>query len=150
MYSRSDSVVLVKHTGHPIEAEAIELVLLHPETEVAQEKAEHFMMAIVKEPTVPQVMIALSATMEVMMITAIEHIQAIQRILRGMRMHDIKQDRDAHRMSRINQFLKIIRVTISTASGKKAVDLIAKTGIVCMFHDGHELDGVVAQFMDAG
>lgn len=42
------------------------------------------------------------------------------------------------------------KVTIAAAGGKEAGDLVAKGGVVSVFHDGHQLNGVVSQFLDAG
>jgi len=41
-------------------------------------------------------------------------------------------------------------VTIAAGDGKEACDLVAEGGIVGVFHDGHQLDGVVSQLLDAG
>lgn len=41
-------------------------------------------------------------------------------------------------------------ITIATAGSEKVGDLVAKGGVVGVLHDGHELDGIVAQLLDAG
>jgi len=38
--------------------------------------------------------------------------------------------------------------TVATGDGKEVCDLIAKAGVVCVLHDGHELDAVVAEVLD--
>ena len=52
-------------------------------------------------------------------------------------------------MCSIDQLFQIVWEAVATAGSEEAVDLIAKTGIVCVLHDGHELDGVVAKVFDA-
>lgn len=43
----------VQHTGDSIESETIKTVLLHPEAQVAEKEAQHFMVAIVEQSAVP-------------------------------------------------------------------------------------------------
>jgi hypothetical protein len=40
--------------------------------------------------------------------------------------------------------------TVSTRGSKETSDLISEGGIVGMFHDGHELDHIVTEFVDPG
>jgi hypothetical protein len=40
--------------------------------------------------------------------------------------------------------------TISTRGSKETGDLISEGCIVSMFHDGHELDHIVTEFVDPG
>lgn len=42
------------------------------------------------------------------------------------------------------------KLTIAAADGKEAGDLVTKRGVVRVFHDGHQLNGVVSQLLDAG
>jgi hypothetical protein len=41
-------------------------------------------------------------------------------------------------------------LTVSTAGGKEAGNLVAKGSIVSVLHDSHQLDSVVAQLLDTG
>jgi hypothetical protein len=71
----------IKHAGHTIKPEPIELVLVHPETQIAQQEPHYFMMAIVEQPAVPLVMSTLATTMEVLMVSAVELVQTIENVL---------------------------------------------------------------------
>lgn len=117
-------MVLVHHTGHPIKPEAIEHVDIHVEAEVRQEEAQHFVVAVIEEPRVPQLMSAFSTFMEIEMIGAVEHVDAmaisggpnvhdnvspVNNILAGMRVHNIEKNSEAHLMRFVNQSLELLR-----------------------------------------
>jgi hypothetical protein len=53
VYSRSNAVVGVQHTRNTIEAETIELVLLHPEAQIAKKEAQDLVATVVEQPAVP-------------------------------------------------------------------------------------------------
>lgn len=142
-------MVGVEHTGDTVETESIKLVLLHPETKIAQEEPEHFMVSIVEQTTIPLVVTALTTLMEVQVISAIELIDTIRNILRSMAVHHIKQNNQAHAMRSINELLQILRGPIATASSKEVVHLVTETGVVRMLHNGHQLDSIVAQTLNA-
>jgi hypothetical protein len=44
----------VQHARDTVEAETVELVLLHPESQIAEEEAQDFVAAVVEQPAVPQ------------------------------------------------------------------------------------------------
>lgn len=142
-------MVDVEHTGDAVEPESIKLVLLHPETKIAQEEPEHFMASIVEQTTVPLVMATLTTLMEVKVISTIKLIDTIRNILRSMAVHHIKQNNQAQAVRSIDEFLQILRGPIATASSKEVVHLVAETGIVRMLHNSHQLDSVVAQTLNA-
>lgn len=50
---RSDAVVVVQHTRDTVKSETVELVLLHPEPQVAEEETQNFMVTIVEQPAIP-------------------------------------------------------------------------------------------------
>ena len=89
---RSDTVMCIEHACYTIEAESVELIFIHPETQVAEKEAEHFMVPVVKKPTVPQLMAALASLMEVLVIRAIKLVQAIEDILGSMAMDHVKKN----------------------------------------------------------
>lgn len=89
----------------------------------------------------------LCTLVEVEMIASVKHVKTVKNVLRCMAVHDIQQDCDTHAMGSIDQFLQLIWKPIATASSKEAVDLIAETGVVCMFHYGHQLDDIVTQVL---
>jgi hypothetical protein len=50
---RSNTVVGVEHARNPVEAEAIEFVLIHPESQVTQQEAHHLVTTVVEQATIP-------------------------------------------------------------------------------------------------
>lgn len=79
----------IHHAGHAVESEAIELEFFDIEPQVAQQKAQHFMMAIIEEPAVPKFMTAFGTGMEILVIGAVELVQTIEDILGRMRVHNV-------------------------------------------------------------
>jgi phosphoenolpyruvate carboxylase len=138
----------VEHAGYSVESESVELVLLHPEAKIAEEESHDFVMAIVEQSAVPLVMISLPTSMEVLVICAIELVETIENILRGMAMDHVKEDDQTHTMSSVNELLQILWRPVSAAGREEVVDLIAEAGIVRMLHDCHKLNHIVTQVLD--
>lgn len=46
-------MVKIEHAGDSIKAEAVELVFVHPEPQVAEQESEYLVAAIVEQPAVP-------------------------------------------------------------------------------------------------
>lgn len=65
-------------------------------------------------------------------------------------MHNVKKDHEPQPMSRVDQLLQILWVTIAATRREEVVDLVPETGIVGVFHDGHELDGIIPKILDPG
>lgn len=139
----------VKHARHTIESEAIEGVLVHPEPQVAEQEPHNLVVTIVEKPAVPEIMFAPAATVEVLVIGTVKLVQAVQDVLGGVTVDDIEQHGNAHGVGRVHQLLEVLGRAVSAAGGKEAVHLVTETGIVGVLHDGHELDGVVSQALDA-
>lgn len=145
---RSNTVVHVKHTSDTVETETIKLILVHPEAQVTQEEPQHFMMPIVEQTTIPKLMATLSTLVEIEMIGSIEHVQAIEHVLRCMTVHHIQQYHQPHIVGSVNQLLQILGGPVATACGKEIVHLVPEAGVVGVLHNGHQLDRVVAQVLD--
>lgn len=142
-------MVEIQHACHAVKTEAIELILVHPESEIAEEESKNFMMAVVEQPAVPLVVSPFAACMEVLMVCPVKLVDAIQDVLGRVAVNHIKQNSKSHAMSSVNKLLKILRGAIAAACGKEVVDLVAKAGIVSMLHNGHKLDDVVSKLLDA-
>jgi hypothetical protein len=149
LYLRSNAVVSVQHARHSIETETVELVLLHPEAQIAKEEAQNFMATVVEQPAVPQLVSTLGTLVEVQVVAVIEHVEAIQYVLRRMTVHHIQQNCNAHTVGSIYQLLQIVWEAVPTACREEAIDLVSETGIVRMLHDCHQLDSVVSQMLNS-
>lgn len=139
----------VKHTCHTIKSEAIKGVLIHPEPKVAEQEPHDLVMTVVEKPAVPKIMLALAAAMEVLVVSTVKLIQAIKDVLGGVTVDDIEQHGNTHGVGSVYQLLEILGWAVSAACREEAVHLISETGIVGVLHDGHELNGVVSQVLDA-
>lgn len=137
-------MVGVQHAGDSVESETIEVVLLHPEAQVAEQEAQDFVMTVVEQPAVPQLVSSLGTLVEVEMVAAVKHVETVKHVLRCVTVYHVQQDCDAHSMRSINELLQIVWEAITAACSKEAVDLVTKTRVVCMLHDGHELYSVVS------
>jgi len=101
------------------------------------------MVAIVEKSAVPLIVSALAATMEVMVIGTIKLVDAIEHVLGSVAVNNIEEHGNSEAVSGINELLEVLGSTISTASSEEVVDLIAKAGIVRMFHHSHQLNHIV-------
>ncbi|KAI3492991.1 hypothetical protein L1887_42366 [Cichorium endivia] len=146
--SGADAVVRVEHGGDAVEAETIESVLLHPEEAVAEQEAQHLVVAIVEQARVPELVPALGALVEVEVVGAVKHVEAVEHILARVRVDNVEEYGDTHGMRNVDELLEVLGVAVPAAGGKEVGDLVAKRGVVGVLLDGHELDGVVAELLD--
>lgn len=124
------------------------MILVHPETQVAEQEAHDFVVTVVEESAVPLVVAALASTVEVLVIGSVELVQTIQYILGSVAVNDVEQYSNSQAVSGVNQLLEVLRGSISTASGEEVVNLITKTGVVSMLHNSHQLDNIVTKIFD--
>lgn len=144
-YLRSNTVMGIQHAGYAIEPETIEIILIHPESKIRQQEPQHLMVTVVEKPAVPQLVPSFCAFVEIQIISAVKVVEPIGSILRCMTMDHVQQDNDTHPVSGIYQFSQIVWRTEAAACSEEAVDLIPKAGIVCMLHDRHQLDNIIAK-----
>lgn len=146
---RSNAMVDIEHARDAVETESVKLVLVHPKAQVAQQESHNFMVPVVEQSAVPQFMPAFTTTVEILVVSAVKLVQAIEDVLRRMAMDNIEKHDKAHAVCGVDELLQILRCSVAAASSKEIVDLVAETGIVGMLHDSHELDSVVAQRLDS-
>lgn len=144
----ADAVVVVKHGGHTIKAETVEAVFLHPEAKVGEQESQNFVVTVVKQSAVPELVATLGALVEVEVVGVVEHVQPVKDILRCVRVNHVEQDSDTHAVRSVNQLLELVRRAVAAAGSKEAVDLVAERSVVCMLHDSHKLNDIVAQVLD--
>ena len=147
---RAQAVVVVEHGGDTIEAEAVKVVLGHPEFQIAQQEVDDAGLAVIKALGVPGRVIAFRAVVEELPSGAVEHIDALGGVLYGVGVHNVQQDSQAHLMGLIHQVFQIIRLSEPAGGSVEIGHLVAKTTIIGMLHNGHELDGVVTRSLDPG
>ena len=139
----------IHHARYTIESEAVKLILLHPKSQIAEQETQDFMMTVIEKSAVPKLVPASDTLVEVLVVASVKLIQSVEDVLGSVAVYYVQQHRNAHAMGRVNQLFQIIWKSISAACRKEAVDLISKTRIVCMLHDRHELDDIVAVLLDS-
>jgi hypothetical protein len=72
------TMMLVHHTGHTVESEPVKHVLVHVKPQVGQEEPKDFVVSVVEQSTVPELVSASSAFVEVAVIRAVKVVEAIE------------------------------------------------------------------------
>ena len=71
------AVIPVKHTCHTVEAEAIDMIFLHPVFAVRKEEVFCLVLAIVKAARTPRRMVSLPAVVEVHSLGSVEETESL-------------------------------------------------------------------------
>ena len=95
-------MIVVQHGGDTVEAEAVEMVFLHPEFQVAQQEMQHLGLIVIEAFGAPGGMVALRAVVEELPGGAVEQVDALQRVAHGVGMHHVQQHPDAHFMGLVH------------------------------------------------
>ena len=122
----TNTVMVVHHARDAIKAEAVELVFLHPESQVAEQEPKNFVVAVVEQTTVPQLVSSSAAFMEVEVVRSIKVVQPVQHVFARMRVNDVEEDSDTHAVRRVDEFLQLFRSAVARASREETSDLITK------------------------
>lgn len=101
----------VHHRSDAVKAETVKLILFHVEAEVAKQETKDFVVIIIEQSAIPQLMATFGAAVEVLVVGAIELIEAVVHILAGVRVNHIKQHSDAHTVSCVDELLQLVRCT---------------------------------------
>ena len=89
-------------------------------------------LAIVKQPAVPQRVVATATAVEETRVTAVKLIQAILDIFAGVAVNDVKKNTNAVAMGCVNEKLEIFRGTIAAKTEKEKECLKChKIGEIC-------------------
>ncbi len=119
-------MIPVNHARHAIETEAVEMIFLHPELAVAQEKTHDLILSVVEATGTPCRMMALRAFVKIEVITAIKQAKALILIAATMRMYYIHHDSDSHSVCGVHQFLELLRRAETRAQREEVRHLIAE------------------------
>jgi hypothetical protein len=84
-------------------------------------------VSIVEEPAVPELVAALGAFVEVLVVGAVEEVQPVEDVLRCVRVYDVEQDREAEAVGSIDQFFQVLWCAVTRACSEKARDLVPKS-----------------------
>ncbi len=122
------AVVQVHHAGDPVEAEAVELVLLQVEAQVGQQEAEHLPVAVVEEPGVPHPVVPAGARVEVVAVAAVKHVDAVVAVGGGVAVDAVHQDVEAQLVGPVDEGLELLGGAAPRADGKEVGHVVPKRG----------------------
>ena len=105
----AEPVVPIQHAGHSIEAEAVEVILLHPEFAVRQQEIFGLVLSVIEASGPPCRMVSLRSAVEIQVIATIEKTKSFCLIINAMRMDNIHHYRDSHSMCIIHEMLELFR-----------------------------------------
>ena len=142
--------MVVEHAGDAIEAEAVEVEFVDPVAGVGEEKVEDFWFAVVEAAGVPGGVVAAVAGVKVLVGGAVEAGEAFVFVFDGVGMNEVDDDGDAGFVCGVDELFEFFGGAESGGGGVEVGDVIAEGAVVGVFHDAHELDGVVAGLNDAG
>ena len=141
----SQTVIPVQHAGDAVEAESVQMVLLHPVFAVRQQEVFHLVFAVVEAPCAPGGVMARIAFVEVERFVSVQLAEPLGLVAHGVRMHYVHDDRDAGGVGLVHQAFELLGRAEAGAQGKETRHLIAEGSVVRMLLKGHNLQGVVTQ-----
>lgn len=121
-----DSMMDIHHTSDPVKSEAIESILVYPKPQITQQEPEDLMRSVIEKSRVPQFVAALTAFVEVQVIGPIEFIQSVKDVFACVRVHNVEENSQAHRVSSVDQLFELFWGTVAGASGEETRYLVSK------------------------
>mmetsp|Transcript_2946 Transcript_2946/g.7968 ORF Transcript_2946/g.7968 Transcript_2946/m.7968 type:complete len:464 (-) Transcript_2946:316-1707(-) len=139
---------MVHHAGDPVKPEAIEFVLVEPPPAVGEQKPENLPVPVVEEPAVPHPVVPLGPGVKVLAIGPVKEVDPVVGVARRVRVDDVDQHKQSQPVRLVDHRLELLRGSRPRGHAEKVCDVVAKTPVVGMLLDGHDLDGVVTQVPD--
>lgn len=146
----AEAAVVVEHAGDAVEAEAVEIEFVDPVAGVGEEEVEDFGFAVVEAAGVPGGVVAAFAGVEVLVGSSVEAGEAFGFVFDGVGVDEVDDDGDAGLVAGVDEVFEFFGGAEAGGGGEEAGDVIAEGGVVGVFDDAHDLEGVVAGVDDAG
>ena len=105
----SQSVAVVEHRGHAVEAETVELVFIEPEFAVAQQEIDYGILSIVEAERIPCRVLASAVAVEVLVVAAVEASQTLHLVFHGVGVYDIHNHRQTMGVCIVDKTLQLFR-----------------------------------------
>ena len=103
------TMIPVKHAGHAIKSETVDMVLLHPVLAIGQKEVFGLVLSIIEATRTPCRMSSLPAVIEIQRLLSVEQAKSFSLIVYRMRMNDIHHHGYAPGMSIVNKSLELLR-----------------------------------------
>ena len=129
----AQAVVPVKHGGHPVEAESVQMVLFHPVFAVGEQEELHLVLAVIETTGTPCRMMSGIALIKIEVFPAVETAQAFRLVGNGMGMDNVHDDGDTFSVGLVYKALELLRSAEARTEGEEIADLIPEGTVVRMF-----------------
>ena len=143
-------MVVVEHGGDAVEPEAVKVELGHPVFQVGQQEVNDLVFVVVEALGIPGGVLTLTAGVEELVVGAVKLVDALPGVLAGVGVDHIQKHRNAQLMSPVDEGFQLLRCAEPGGGGEEVGHLIAEGGIVGVLHNGHNLNGGIAQLLDPG
>ena len=140
------AIVQIQHIGHCINAQSVNMVLIHPENRVGNQEALYLGAAIIKVGGTPACIVCTLRIVRLIQVAPIK-VTETRIILAEVPRHPVHDYADACLMCLINEITQVIRRTETAGSGIIAGSLIAPGAFIRVLTERHELDMGVVHFL---
>ncbi len=142
-------VVEVKHAGHRVHPQPVDVVLLDPEQGRRDEEALDLGHAVVEDHGAPLAVLAPAGVGILVAGLSVIHVQAIG-VLGEVGGHPVHNHPDAGGVALVHKQLEVVGRAEPAGGGKVPGDLIAPAAVERMLGDGQQLDVGIAHLEDVG
>ena len=142
--------MVVEHASYAIEAKAVEIELVDPVAGVGEKKVEDFGFTVVEASGVPSGVVSAFTGVKILIGGAVEAREPFVFVFDGVGVNEVDDDGNTGLMSGVDELFELFGGSESGGGGEEVGDVIAERAVVGVFHDAHELDGVVSGLNDAG
>ena len=132
-------IIEVKHRGHGVHAQAVNVKAVEPEQRVGGEKIGHFVPAKIENERAPVLMRAFARVFVLVKRGAVE-LRQRPFIARKMRGHPVHNHTDARLVQRVDEKLEILRRAVAAGGRVETGDLITPRRIKRVLGHGQEFD----------
>lgn len=137
-------MVRVHHARDAVEPEPVKRVLVHVEPQVRQQEPQHLVVPVVEQAAVevregnrvngnfrqepgrsrdsrvPQLVPALPAAVEVLVVGAVKVVEPVGRVVARVRVHDVEEHGEAEPVRRVDQALELLGRACETHEARSA------------------------------
>ena len=144
-----EPVMRVDHRRDAVEAEAVEMELLHPILDVRQQEMAHRLLAVVEQLGIPERMIARRAGGRIEVIRPVELVEPFVQVLDIVRVNQIHDNAQTQAVRGPDQLLELLGRAEARRGREKIAHMVAEAPVIRMLSYAHQLDRVVSVALDA-